>query len=139
VWLAGQRGQRGRYGLQAARIPGTWHGAIEVQTDRLDAQLLARVPVLHPEGLHPELGNGPADPLKRAVKIRRLARWFQKQTRKAWGEQRAAAVILAAEATLALWGPTGLDYEALAADIAVEATIVPTPLPADRPSRRTNL
>lgn len=53
----------------------------------------------------------------------RLARWFQKQTRKAWGEQRAAAVIQAAEATLALWGPSGLDYEALAADIAVEANL----------------
>lgn len=36
--------------------------------DRLDAELLARVPVFHPEGLHPELGNGPADPLKRAVR-----------------------------------------------------------------------
>jgi hypothetical protein len=52
----------------------------------------------------------------------RLARWFQRQTRKAWGERRADAVVAAAEATLALWGPTGLDYEALAADIATEAS-----------------
>jgi hypothetical protein len=53
----------------------------------------------------------------------RLARWFQRQTRKAWGERRADAVVSAAEATLALWSPTGLDYEALAADIAVEASL----------------
>ncbi|HEX8770824.1 MAG TPA: transposase [Acidimicrobiales bacterium] len=111
------------------------------KTDRLDAQLLARLPMLHPDGLHPEMTNGPADPLKRAVKIRsglvhrrstcmhrldalleilgpdwvasigsdmtqtafkflaswanphvvkrigraRLARWFQRETRKSWG------------------------------------------------------
>ena len=53
----------------------------------------------------------------------RLARWFQRETRKAWGERRADAVVSAAEATLALWGPTGLDYEALAADIATEASL----------------
>lgn len=149
------------------------------KTDRLDAQLLARLPMLHPDGLHPEMTNGPADPLKRAVKIRsglvrrrstcmhrldalleilgpdwvasigsdmtqtafkflaswanphvikrigraRLARWFQRETRKSWGPRRADAVVAAAEATLALWGPDGLDYEALAADIAVEAKI----------------
>ncbi len=53
----------------------------------------------------------------------RLARWFQRQTRKAWGQRRADAVVAAAEATLALWGPTGLDYDALAADLAVEARL----------------
>ncbi|MDP8930809.1 MAG: IS110 family transposase [Actinomycetota bacterium] len=53
----------------------------------------------------------------------RLARWFQRETRKAWGERRADAVVAAAQATLALWGPDGLDYDALAADIAVEATL----------------
>lgn len=53
----------------------------------------------------------------------RLARWFQRQTRKAWGPERAGKVVAAAEATLALWGPTGLDWDALAADIAVEATV----------------
>ena len=153
--------------------------AKHAKTDRLDAELLARLPLLHPDGLHPELANGPGDPLKRAVKLRsglvrrrsscmqrldalleilgpdwvaalgsdmtqtafkflagwanphqvkrlgraRLARWFQRQTRKAWGERRADAVVSAAEATLALWGPTGLDYEALAADIATEASL----------------
>src|SRR5512133_3543696 len=53
----------------------------------------------------------------------RLARWFPRQTRKAWGERRADAVVSAAEATLALWGPAGLDYEALAADIATQASL----------------
>jgi transposase len=153
--------------------------AKHTKTDRLDAELLARLPLLHPDGLHPETTNGPGDPLKRAVKLRsglvrrrsacmqrldalleilgpdwvaalgsdmtqtafrflagwanphqvkrlgraRLARWFQRQTRKAWGERRADAVVSAAEATLALWGPAGMDYEALAADIATEASL----------------
>lgn len=149
------------------------------KTDRLDAELLARLPLSHPDGLHPEQSNGPAEPLKRAVKLRsgmvrrrsecmhrldallellgpawvqamgsdmtqttfkflatwanphqikrlgraRLARWFQHETRKAWGERRADAVVSAAEQTLELWGPDGMDYEALAADIAAEASI----------------
>ena len=149
------------------------------KTDRLDAELLARLPVLHPEGLHPAEALGPGEPLKRAVKIRaglvhrrstamarldslleilgpgwidalgtrmtrttfkflaayanphqvkrlgaaRLARWFQHHSRKAWGPERAAAIIAAAEATLAIWGNDGLDFESLAADIAAEASI----------------
>lgn len=149
------------------------------KTDRLDAVLLAKLPVLHPEGLHPVDGNGPGDALKRAVKIRaglvrrrttamhrldamleilgpgwtdalgtrmtgttfrfltlyanphqvkrlgraRLARWFQHHSRRAWGPERAQAVIDAANETLALWGDDGLDWEALAADIAAEASI----------------
>jgi hypothetical protein len=44
--------------------------AKHTKTDRLDAELLARLPLLHPDGLHPELTNGPGDPLKRAVKLR---------------------------------------------------------------------
>jgi transposase len=40
------------------------------KTDRLDSQTLARVPLLHPEGLHLDASIGPGDPLKRAVKIR---------------------------------------------------------------------
>jgi transposase len=32
------------------------------KTDRLDAELLARLPLLHPDGLHPETTNGPGDP-----------------------------------------------------------------------------
>ena len=40
------------------------------KTDRLDAELLARLPALHPEGLHPERGLGCGEPLRRSVKIR---------------------------------------------------------------------
>lgn len=149
------------------------------KTDRLDAEVLARLPVLHPEGLHLAEALGPGDPLKRAVKIRsglvhrrttamarldalleilgpawtdalgtrmtqtafrfltsyanphqvrrlgaaRLGRWFQHHSRRAWGRERAAAVIAAAETSIELWGNGGLDFEALAADIAAEATI----------------
>jgi transposase len=41
-----------------------------VKTDRLDSRLLARLPLLHPEGLHTEHGLGPGDPLRRATKLR---------------------------------------------------------------------
>ncbi len=153
--------------------------AKHTKTDRLDAEMLARLPVLHPEGLHVAEALGPGDPLKRAVKIRAglvhrrttaMARldclleilgpdWIEalgsrmrdttfkflaayanphqvKRPRssppgpvvpaphpQAWGPERARAIIAAAEATLALWGNDGLDYEALAADIAAEASI----------------
>src|SRR6201996_6405087 len=40
-----------------------------VKTDRLDSRLLARLPLLHPEGLRPAEGPGPADPLRRAVAL----------------------------------------------------------------------
>lgn len=150
------------------------------KTDRLDSKLLARLPLLHPEGLHHEEALGPGEPLKRAVKIRsglvhrrtasmarldallevmgpawvaalgsdmnltalrflaryaahpakvkrlgraRLAEFLSRSSRRAWGEQRAAAVIDAAEATLRLWGPDGMDFDELAADIAVEARL----------------
>jgi transposase len=40
------------------------------KSDRLDSKMLARLPLLHPEGLHVERTIGPGDALKRAVKIR---------------------------------------------------------------------
>src|SRR5215469_15044138 len=40
------------------------------KSDRLDSRLLARLPLLHPDGLRPAQGLGPADPLRRAVKLR---------------------------------------------------------------------
>jgi len=43
--------------------------AKHTKSDRLDSQLLARLPMLHPEGLHFEEGLGPADALKRAAKL----------------------------------------------------------------------
>jgi hypothetical protein len=36
------------------------------KNDRLDSHVLARLPLLHPEGLHPIGGLGPAEPLRPA-------------------------------------------------------------------------
>ena len=43
--------------------------AKHTKSDRLDSQLLARLPMLHPEGLYAEQGLGPGDALKRAAKL----------------------------------------------------------------------
>ena len=43
--------------------------AKHTKSDRLDSVLLARLPLLHPEGLHPQRGLGPGDPLRRATKM----------------------------------------------------------------------
>ena len=44
--------------------------AKHTKSDRLDSVLLARLPLLHPEGLHPERGLGPGDPPRRPTKMR---------------------------------------------------------------------
>jgi transposase len=43
--------------------------AKHTKSDRLDSVLLARLPMLHPEGLHAERGLGPGDALRRATKM----------------------------------------------------------------------
>lgn len=43
--------------------------AKHVKSDRIDSQLLAPLPMLHPDGLHPEAGLGPGDRLRRATKL----------------------------------------------------------------------
>ena len=43
--------------------------AKHTKRDRLDSRLLARLPLLHPDGLHPERGLGPGDALRRATKL----------------------------------------------------------------------
>lgn len=43
--------------------------AKHVKSDRIDSRLLARLPMLHPDGLHPETGLGPGDRLRRATKL----------------------------------------------------------------------
>ncbi len=40
------------------------------KSDRIDSRLLARLPLLHPEGLHPAEGLGPGEALRRATKLR---------------------------------------------------------------------
>ena len=149
------------------------------KTDRLDSRVLARLPLLHPEGLHREDALGPGDALKRAVKLRsglvhrrtssmarldalleimvrrgvaalgsdmtltalrllaryaspdkvtklgkaRLTAFLGRSSRQQWGEERATAVMDAAAATVRLWGPDAMDFDALAADVAVEARL----------------
>ena len=39
------------------------------KSDRLDSRMLARLPLLHPDGLHPAEGPGPADALRRAARL----------------------------------------------------------------------
>jgi transposase len=43
--------------------------AKHVKSDRIDSRILARLPMLHPDGLHPETGLGPGDRLRRATKM----------------------------------------------------------------------
>ncbi len=50
------------------RVPAAPHK--HAKTNRLDSRLLARLPLLHPEGLHDEHGRGPGDPLRRATRLR---------------------------------------------------------------------
>jgi transposase len=40
------------------------------KSDRVDSRLLARLPLLHPEGLHEEHGLGPGHPMRRATRLR---------------------------------------------------------------------
>jgi transposase len=40
------------------------------KSDHLDSRMLARLPLLHPDGLRPAEGLGPADPLRRATALR---------------------------------------------------------------------
>ncbi|MFI5614639.1 IS110 family transposase [Amycolatopsis sp. FDAARGOS 1241] len=44
--------------------------AKHTKSDRLDSKILARLPLLHPDGLHAAAGLGPGEPLRRAVKLR---------------------------------------------------------------------
>jgi transposase len=53
---------------RAADLRAYYHK--HTKTDRLDSRLLARLPLLHPDGLHAEHGLGPGEPLRRATKLR---------------------------------------------------------------------
>lgn len=44
--------------------------AKHTKSDRLDSRLLARIPLLHPEGLYAHEHLGPAEPLRRATRLR---------------------------------------------------------------------
>lgn len=154
--------------------------AKHTKTDRLDSRMLARLPLLHPEGLHEEQGLGPGDRLRRATRLHqtltkrrsqclarldamleilgpawlevlgadlsnitplrflaagyacphtvrrlgkaRLARFIYRHSRGRWGEEVAAALLAAANETLALWAED-LEFSELADDIAIEARL----------------
>ena len=151
------------------------------KTDRLDSRVLARLPLLHPDGELVEVDElGPAEPLKRAVRRRsslierrtgcfqrldallellgpawadvlgtgdygkaalavmeryadpraikragrnRLTAMLIRHSRGHFREDKADALLAAANETLQLWAAGGLDFAALAEDIAGEARL----------------
>jgi transposase len=67
------------------------------KTDRLDSKMLARMPMLHPEGLRVVDHLGPAEPLKRAVRHRSSI------------QKRRVAAAMRLDALVELMGPGWLD------------------------------
>lgn len=67
------------------------------KTDRLDSRMLARLPLLHPEGLREIDDLGPAEPLKRAVRHRSSL------------VKRRSSAMLRLDALVELLGPTWAD------------------------------
>lgn len=65
-----------RRGARVVMVPTTQSADLRAyyskhtKNDRIDSALLARLPLLHPEGLREFTGHGPADPLRRIVKQR---------------------------------------------------------------------
>jgi transposase len=66
----------GRHGATVVLVPPEQAADLRAydhkhtKTDRLDSRLLARLPLLHPDGLHPAPGLGPGDVLRRTTKLR---------------------------------------------------------------------
>jgi transposase len=74
------------------------------KSDRLDSKVLARIPLLHPEGMHPATGLGPGDTMRRAVKLRSNL------------VKRRTSILARLDALLELLGPGW--HAALGADLA---------------------
>lgn len=74
------------------------------KSDRLDSRMLARLPLLHPEGLHPERGLGPGDPLRRATRLRQTL------------VKRRSTTLARLDALLEILGPGWM--QALGSDLA---------------------
>jgi transposase len=74
------------------------------KTDRLDSRLLARLPMLHPEGLHEEHGLGPGSTLRRATRLHQTL------------TKRRSASLARLDALLEILGPSWL--EVFGADLA---------------------
>lgn len=182
AWLVLAQWFRSR-GARVVMVPTTQSADLRkyfskhTKNDRLDSEVLARLPLLHPEGLRAFTGNSSADPLRRLTKQRstlvkrrtavysrldalvellgpawydvlgskytksglaflsryadphavlrlgeaRLSRFLQARSRGQYGPAPARALVVAARETLALWGPEGMDFAELGADIAIEA------------------
>ena len=52
-----------------SEVTSSNEGELHTKSDRLDSAILARLPLLHPDGLHPEHGLGPGEALRRATKL----------------------------------------------------------------------
>jgi len=94
-----------RRGAKVSMVPTTQSADLRAyyskhtKNDRLDSKILARLPLLHPEGLLEYTDGGPADPLRRAVRQRASL------------VKRRTAVLNRLDALLELLGPAW--YEAL--------------------------
>jgi transposase len=107
-----------RRGARIVMIPTTQSADLReyyskhTKNDHLDSKLLARLPLLHPEGLREQTGDGPAEPLRRAVKIRSSI------------VKRRTAVYARLDALLELLGPAW--YDALGSNYGKAALAVLT-------------
>src|SRR6516162_1979864 len=79
------------------------------KSDRLDSRMLARLPLLHPDGLRPAEGLGPADALRRATKLRASL------------VKRRSAILARLDAYLELLGPAW--HAALGGDLALNTPL----------------
>ena len=79
------------------------------KSDHLDSRMLARLPLLHPDGLRPAEGQGPADPLRRATKLRASL------------VKRRSAILARLDAYLELLGPAW--HAALGGDLALNTPL----------------
>lgn len=105
-----------RRGARVSMVPTTQSADLRAyyskhtKNDHLDSKLLARLPLLHPEGLREHTGNGPAEPLRRIVKIRSSI------------VKRRTAVFQRLDAQLELLGPAW--YDALGSNYGKAALAV---------------
>lgn len=102
-----------RRGAKVVMVPTTQSSDLRkyyskhTKNDRIDSELLARLPLLHPEGLRPYSGQGPADPLRRLTKQRSTM------------VKRRTAVYARLDALTELLGPAW--YEAINARYGIAA------------------
>lgn len=102
-----------RRGAKVVMVPTTQSSDLRkyyskhTKNDRIDSELLARLPLLHPEGLREYSGQGPADPLRRLTKQRSTM------------VKRRTAVFARLDALTELLGPAW--YEAINARYGIAA------------------